>query len=62
MREFTNKKLLKFTYCVNLQVDYSCNEWLLKNMDPLNENVVSLLQASSDDFIRYIWKDGENTS
>jgi len=41
------------------KVDYSCNEWLLKNMDPLNENVVSLLQSSSDDFVRHIWKDAE---
>ena len=28
-------------------------------MDPLNENVVSLLQGSQDDFLRTIWKDGE---
>merc|ERR1712142_992033 len=41
------------------KVDYSCDQWLLKNMDPLNENVVSLLQNSSDDFIRTIWKDAE---
>ena len=27
-------------------------------MDPLNEHVVSLLQQSSDDYIRVIWKDG----
>ncbi len=40
-------------------MDYSCDEWLLKNMDPLNENVVSLLQTSGDDFIKHIWKDGE---
>lgn len=41
------------------RVDYSCDHWLLKNMDPLNENVVSLLQESSNDFIRTIWKDGK---
>jgi myosin protein heavy chain len=41
------------------KVDYSCDQWLLKNMDPLNENVVSLLQASSDEFVRNIWKDAE---
>lgn len=41
------------------RVDYSCDAWLLKNMDPLNENVVSLLQASNEDFIRTIWKDAE---
>lgn len=40
------------------RVDYVCDEWLLKNMDPLNENVVSLLQESSSDFTRTIWKDG----
>jgi myosin heavy subunit len=41
-------------------VDYSAGQWLLKNMDPLNENVVSLLQGASDDFMRTIWKDGMN--
>jgi len=40
------------------RVDYICDQWLLKNMDPLNENVVSLLQESSSDFTRSIWKDG----
>lgn len=40
------------------QVDYSAGQWLLKNMDPLNENVVNLLQNASDDFMRTIWKDG----
>jgi len=41
------------------KVDYSCDQWLLKNMDPLNENVVSLLQESSLDFMKTIWKDGQ---
>ncbi|KAI0207651.1 hypothetical protein LSAT2_007632 [Lamellibrachia satsuma] len=41
------------------RVNYSCTKWLLKNMDPLNEHIVSLLQQSSDDFIRVIWKDAE---
>jgi len=27
-------------------------------MDPLNENVVALLQESSSDLTRTIWKDG----
>jgi len=27
-------------------------------MDPLNENVVQLLQTSSDPFVVAIWKDG----
>jgi len=40
------------------KVDYSCDLWLLKNMDPLNENVVSLLQESTLDFMKTIWKDG----
>lgn len=40
------------------KVDYSCDEWLLKNKDPLNENVVTLLQETGNDFIRNIWKDG----
>jgi len=40
------------------RVDYVCDEWLLKNMDPLNENVVALLQESSSDLTRTIWKDG----
>lgn len=41
------------------KVDYSATKWLMKNMDPLNENVVSLLQASQDPFIIQIWKDAE---
>ncbi|XP_052069305.1 myosin heavy chain, non-muscle-like isoform X3 [Mytilus californianus] len=41
------------------QVDYSAQQWLMKNMDPLNENVVSLLQNSSDSFVSAIWKDAE---
>ncbi|XP_076334905.1 uncharacterized protein LOC143238500 isoform X2 [Tachypleus tridentatus] len=41
------------------KVDYLANQWLMKNMDPLNENVVSLLQSSQDPFITQIWKDAE---
>jgi myosin protein heavy chain len=41
------------------RVDYSAAKWLMKNMDPLNENVVSLLQASQDPFVVHIWKDGK---
>jgi len=41
------------------KVDYSCDEWLMKNMDPLNENIVSLLQGSSDEFVKTLWKDAE---
>jgi myosin protein heavy chain len=41
------------------QVNYSAAQWLMKNMDPLNENIVQYLQASQDPFICHIWKDGE---
>ncbi|XP_065073344.1 myosin heavy chain, non-muscle isoform X1 [Ochlerotatus camptorhynchus] len=41
------------------KVDYSATKWLMKNMDPLNENIVSLLQGSQDPFVCQIWKDAE---
>ena len=41
------------------KVDYSSEQWLMKNMDPLNNNIVVLLQASNDPFTREIWKDGK---
>merc|ERR1719392_359268 len=41
------------------QVDYSAKKWLMKNMDPLNENVIQQLKASQDPFIVNIWKDAE---
>lgn len=41
------------------KVDYSAAKWLMKNMDPLNENIVSLLQNSQDPFVVNIWKDAE---
>merc|ERR1719412_3419395 len=41
------------------KVDYSAAQWLMKNMDPLNENIVQHLQASQDPFICHIWKDAE---
>ncbi|XP_055526751.1 myosin heavy chain, non-muscle isoform X1 [Wyeomyia smithii] len=41
------------------KVDYSATKWLMKNMDPLNENIVSLLQGSQDPFVVQIWKDAE---
>ncbi len=31
----------------------------MKNMDPLNDNIVVQLQSSSDGFTREIWKDGQ---
>jgi myosin protein heavy chain len=40
------------------RVDYYADQWLMKNMDPLNENVVQLMQNSSDPFVAGIWKDG----
>nr|NVI80086.1 zipper [Cucujiformia] len=42
------------------KVDYCANQWLMKNMDPQNENVVSLFQASQDPFVVHIWKDAES--
>ena len=42
-----------------VQVNYSAAQWLMKNMDPLNENIVQYLQASQDPFVCHIWKDGE---
>ncbi|CAJ0933603.1 unnamed protein product, partial [Mesorhabditis belari] len=44
------------------RVDYSATQWLVKNKDPLNENVVSLMQNASDPFVVNIWKDAEYTS
>lgn len=41
------------------KVDYCADQWIMKNMDPLNDNVVALLQSSSESFIREIWKDAE---
>jgi len=41
------------------KVDYSAHKWLMKNMDPLNENIVQLLQSSQDPFVAHIWKDAE---
>ena len=44
-----------------IQVDYKANEWLMKNMDPLNDNVATLLHQSTDRLTAEIWKDGEDT-
>lgn len=41
------------------QVDYKADEWLMKNMDPLNDNVATLLHQSSDRFVAELWKDGK---
>ena len=32
----------------------------MKNMDPLNDNIVSLLANSSDQFVASLWKDTAN--
>uniref|UniRef100_A0A8V5HGZ5 Uncharacterized protein n=1 Tax=Melopsittacus undulatus TaxID=13146 RepID=A0A8V5HGZ5_MELUD len=40
------------------KVDYKADEWLMKNMDPLNDNVATLLHQSSDKFVAELWKDG----
>lgn len=42
-----------------LQVDYKADEWLMKNMDPLNDNVATLLHQSTDRFVAELWKDGK---
>ncbi|XP_062891372.1 myosin-10-like isoform X2 [Mobula hypostoma] len=39
------------------KVDYKADEWLMKNMDPLNDNVASLLHLSTDRFVADLWKD-----
>uniref|UniRef100_A0A8C7RA30 Myosin-9 n=1 Tax=Oncorhynchus mykiss TaxID=8022 RepID=A0A8C7RA30_ONCMY len=40
------------------KVDYKADEWLMKNMDPLNDNVATLLNQSTDKFVSELWKDG----
>uniref|UniRef100_A0A8D3BUX6 Myosin, heavy chain 10, non-muscle n=1 Tax=Scophthalmus maximus TaxID=52904 RepID=A0A8D3BUX6_SCOMX len=40
------------------KVDYKADEWLMKNMDPLNDNVATLLHQSTDKFVAELWKDG----
>lgn len=44
------------------RVDYQAAQWLTKNMDPLNDNVVSLLQTSNEPLVQAIWKDAEIVS
>lgn len=39
------------------KVDYKADEWLMKNMDPLNDNIATLLNQSSDRFVSELWKD-----
>uniref|UniRef100_A0A0K0DE50 Myosin motor domain-containing protein n=1 Tax=Angiostrongylus cantonensis TaxID=6313 RepID=A0A0K0DE50_ANGCA len=44
------------------RVDYKATGWRVKNMDPLNENVVELLQLSKDPLVAEIWKDVSETA
>ncbi|KAM9792697.1 myosin-9-like [Neosynchiropus ocellatus] len=39
------------------KVDYQANRWLMKNMDPLNECVATLLNQSTDKFTCDLWRD-----
>uniref|UniRef100_A0AAX7TIC5 Myosin-9 n=1 Tax=Astatotilapia calliptera TaxID=8154 RepID=A0AAX7TIC5_ASTCA len=39
------------------KVDYKANAWLMKNMDPLNECVATLLNQSTDKFTSDLWRD-----
>ncbi|XP_077574335.1 myosin-9-like [Stigmatopora nigra] len=39
------------------KVDYKADAWLMKNMDPLNECVTTLLNQSTDKFTADLWKD-----
>ncbi|XP_077426451.1 myosin-9-like isoform X2 [Vanacampus margaritifer] len=39
------------------KVDYKANAWLMKNMDPLNECVATLLNQSTDKFTGDLWRD-----
>ncbi|KAM6967145.1 myosin-14-like [Tautogolabrus adspersus] len=41
------------------KVDYNAASWLTKNMDPLNDNVTTLLNNSSSNFIQDMWKDAD---
>ena len=59
-----NSKMTRVDACPMLlffKVDYSCDEWLVKNQDPLNENLVSLMQSSTDEFVKALWKDGKKS-
>ncbi|XP_062304310.1 myosin-9-like isoform X2 [Osmerus eperlanus] len=39
------------------KVDYKADAWLMKNMDPLNDNVATLLNQSSDKIVSDLWRD-----
>ena len=44
------------------KVEYKADNWLTKNMDPLNDNVCSLFRESPDTFIGNLWKDAKVVS
>lgn len=37
-------------------VNYSCQNWLSKNMDPLNETVINVIAQSNDPFVQNLFK------
>ncbi|TRY92871.1 hypothetical protein DNTS_029149 [Danionella cerebrum] len=53
--KFAKPKQLKDK--TEFSVDYNAIAWLTKNMDPLNDNVTSLLNNSSNPFVQDLWKD-----
>ena len=40
-------------------VEYKADQWLTKNMDPLNENVIKILSESPDPFVASLWRDAK---
>jgi myosin protein heavy chain len=40
-------------------VEYKADQWLTKNMDPLNENVTKLMSESPDPFVAGLWRDAK---
>ena len=44
------------------RVDYDCSQWLKKNMDQLNDNVISLLGASKNSLMRELFLDAKEIS
>ena len=39
------------------EVEYVTQNWLIKNMDPLNDTIVDLLSSSTDKLVSELWKD-----
>eukprot|EP00800_Vazella_pourtalesii_P021271 TRINITY_DN7830_c0_g1_i1.p1 TRINITY_DN7830_c0_g1~~TRINITY_DN7830_c0_g1_i1.p1 ORF type:complete len:1974 (-),score=571.80 TRINITY_DN7830_c0_g1_i1:235-6156(-) len=42
------------------EVEYVTQNWLIKNMDPLNDTIVDLLSSSTDKLVSELWKDTAN--